>query len=58
MEYYHLCTQCQKPTPDKTVNVVFTDIITDEGRQMQYYCPTCFPSVTKEVIAKNKKAKK
>ena len=55
MEYFHLCVQCKKPTPDKTVNVVVVDVENKEEKKHQYYCGECFKSVTFDVIVKNQK---
>ena len=56
MEYFHLCINCKKPTPDRTVNVVLVDVENKEEKKHQYYCSECFKSVTFDVIAKHQKA--
>ena len=55
MEYFHICSECKKPTPDKTVNVVLVDVVNKEEKKHQYYCSQCFASVTYDTILKNQK---
>lgn len=54
MKYHHVCIQCGKTTPEEQTNIVITDIMDNEQRNKQVYCPECFKGLTKETIAKNK----
>ena len=56
MEYFHICVECKKPTPDKTVNVVVVDVENKEEVKHQYYCQNCFASINYDKILKNQKA--